>query len=144
MRQGFRLGGFSYAIDYDKEIAEDLRALARLEQEAALWPLLTPEEQDFARESGSLPTGYLLAMSDPARCTAMGFPPEAADEVAALLDARPMDYDKLADGWYRRAELAVKAAVERYGEQVGIVTPAMRTKAKAALARHRRNKAKNT
>jgi len=141
--------GFGYAIDYNREIAMDLRTIADTEHLIAQ-RLLKPD---------SWPTGYAFSVADAAieggewlerlgitedERHAIAWERECSDD--AML-TRGIPLTQPTGNWYARADAALKRIadlVRGWGNDLPTLAEMkrLRSKAKADLARHRRNQRK--
>jgi len=156
-RNGFRLGGFGYAIDYDKAIADDLaliEACDRSDRLAALLPGMV------ALVGYCYPTAHEFSVADwIGYCPDLAFAARVAEvagvSVECLLTARDDAAQESWEAWEAfRAEhgreprgLTTAAEWRAFEDRVCIMRPEfardVRRRARASLARHRRNKIKH-
>lgn len=144
-----KFGPWSYAINYDAEIANDLREIEALTRVVEL-QLFLPEKWRAAGFTGNL---FFLVLDDADAAARLGLSLE--DRAALALHADRFDaYPELDNvipkgssyrDWYLRGD-AARAKLAWY-PWTSLLTEAQAKeqlkKAKASLARHRRNKTKN-
>jgi hypothetical protein len=141
---------WSRPIDYDKEIAADLKLIADLENIAARGWFRTPETKpgyqfglvDLFLENREKARAFDVS-DDDLECYAW-----VADFSIAGLDLYGFKRTDLGPGWYGRGEALAKkiaAASGWAGDLLSVEEHANNLKkAKASLARHRRNQKKYT
>jgi hypothetical protein len=138
-----RKNPWSFAIDYDKAIAEDRARLAEVERLLALGITKSP---DIA--PGYWETLPYRAVVDAEVAAKLGLTDEDRAVLAAYTEIEggtPVDYDALPKGWYGLGEAIAKRLTAIWDGDLPTATElkALRTKAKTDLARHLRNKEKN-
>jgi hypothetical protein len=136
---------WGYRIDYDKEIANDLKEIAAAERHIPLAQVLTKQERDGAWFNLSV-VAFLFANVEQ-RSPLLKL---SATDVADLwwyceLDASWSEYDvpEPSSGWYSRGEAINKRLVAEFGEYVHGDPQKLIKKYRAALSRHRRNKVRH-
>lgn len=141
MAHAFKSWG--YPIDYDKEIATDLRDLEVVEKQARLRPHLTEEELDWERQGAPVSIVTFLTMH-PERASLLGLPVSLVYDMAAvhdMLESVPAEH-QLTHGWYRRGTELASRLVAEYDQYFHRDPEEARRAFKTRLARHRRNKRK--
>ena len=132
--------GFSYRINYQREIEIDEAAIKTHYDNVALWALLTPEEQASA-SAGNLWLYHVVIASDAARLAFLGAHKTAPAEMAAYADDGHGG-EALAPGWYSRVETFYRALVARFvDDHIREPKPETLRALRARLARHKRNAA---
>lgn len=136
--------GWGYKINYDKEIANDLKEIANTERHLPLAQVLTAEER--AMGDWQLDLVSFLFRNVEQRAPLLGLTPA---DVADLwwyceLDGYKYDYDvpEPTKGWYGRGAAIDKRLREQYDNYVLRDPQARLKKLRGALSRHRRNKVK--
>ncbi len=135
---------WAYRVNYDREIAEDLKQIAIAERHIPLAAVLTEEER--AQGEFHLPIVSFLFLNVGQRAPLLGL---SATDIADLwwfCDLRDGYYGYTAlepdKGWYSRGEAIDKRLTEQYDLYVQR-DPLLRIKKlRTRLSRHRRNKAK--
>lgn len=134
---------WAYRVDYDKEVAVDLKEIAQAERHVPLAQVLTEAERALTWE---LDLMQFLFSDVERRASLLGLTP---DDVADLwwyhdLDPSGFEYDapEPKKGWYGRGEKLCVRLTEQYDIHV-IRDPQARLKyLRARLSRHRRHKVK--
>lgn len=136
--------GWGYRIDYDKEIANDLKEITATERHVQLAQVLTAEER--AMGDWHLDLASFLFRNVEQRAPLLGL---STTDVADLwwywdLNAGTCDYDtpEPANGWYGRGARIEERLREQYGSYVLRDPQKLLKKLRGALSRHRRNKVK--
>ena len=133
---------WGYKIDYDREIALDLENIACSERHVPLAAVLT--EQERAAGDYHVNIAWFLAADRVARAPLLGLTPAQASE---LLWLWYIDHDSdvlETPGWYSRASEQAKRLEKELGDYIQRDATAAIKAHKTRLARHRRNKARNT
>lgn len=142
--------GFGYAIDYNREIALDLKTLADIEH------LIT---HGLLKPDAVATTGYAFSIADAALqggewLARLGITEDERHAIAWERELPDASFEKLGiplteptGNWYRCADTAYKrlaALAGDWGNDLPTLAEAkrIRAKAKADLARHRRNQLK--
>lgn len=136
--------GWGYRIDYDKQIAIDLKEIATAERHVPLARALTEEER--ARGDWHLDLVSFLFGNVEQRAPLLGL---STADVADLwwysdMNAGTCDYDapEPAKGWYGRGKAIDDRLRAQYDNYVLRDPQKLLTKLRGALSRHRRNKVK--
>jgi hypothetical protein len=127
---------WGYAIDYDKEIANDLREIEQTERHLPLVASLTEAERSgpwYQLDIGS----FLVA--DLARATLLGMTEQEATDLLEFLELTPADAPEPERGWYLRGSATWKRTGAMFGSHVIRDPKTLLKKLRARLARHRRN-----
>lgn len=134
--------GWGYRIDYDKEIANDLKEIAVAERHVPLSQVLTAEER--AVGDWHLDLVSFLFRNVEQRAPLLGL---STTDVADLwwycdLNSGTYDYDapEPAKGWYGRGKAIDDRLRQQYDQYVLRDPQKLLKKLRGALSRHRRNK----
>lgn len=133
---------WGYKIDYDKEIAEDLRCIAIVENQLKLAETFTDKDRDAIARGFIYISSYMAA--DPERAAlAMGLELQHVCDFLAWNDYDVPRMREASPGWATRAAAVERMIRERYDVMFwGRDLKKTLSKYKADLARHQRNKVK--
>jgi len=136
--------GWAYKLDYDKEIAEDLKQIAACERQLPLAAVLTKEEREGAWYYLTI-EAFLFTNVDQ-RAPLLGLSPADVADLWWDSDLDPSRFSyhapEPAKGWFARHAAINKRLLAEFGEYVDQEPQKRLTKLRATLSRHRRNKVK--
>lgn len=136
--------GWGYKLDYDKEIAIDLKEIATAERHVPLAAVLTPEER--AMGTWHLDLVSFLFRNVEQRAPLLGLSPGDVADLWWYSDLSPGAYEYDAPeptkGWYGRGKIIDDRLREQYDAYVLSEPQKLLKKLRGALSRHRRNKVK--
>ncbi len=130
--------GWGYQLDYDKEIATDLREIKQTERHIPLAAALT----DGERANGGPNIIFFLFDNVAERAPLLGLSLEDATDLAWFTDIGMQDTEEPRTGWYGRGEAISKRLIEQFDHHVIADPQKLLKKLRARLARHRRNQKK--
>ncbi len=135
-----RAGGWGYAINYDREIANDLAEIALFERHLPLIASLTETERAWPH----LTIQHWLMASPALRAPLLNLTDADIVDLAEFWERSAMGDREPPPGWYGRASKLERQLDKDFGAYVLKEAPVGIRKIKTRLARHRRNQKKWT